>query len=80
MKPIYRASNILEAQIVAGMLQAEGIDAEVAGYFLQGGVGELATQDFARVWLHDERDEARAKAVIAEYERGDRAIGEDDVD
>lgn len=74
MKPIYRAANILEAQIVAGMLRAEGIEAEVAGYYLQGGVGELATQDFARVWIHDERDEALAKKLIAEYERGDRAI------
>jgi len=76
MKPIYRAANILEAQIVAGMLQSEGIDAEVAGYYLQGGVGELATQDFARVWLNDERDEDRAKQLIAEYERGDRSLEE----
>lgn len=31
MKIIYRAENILEAHIVCGMLNAEGIEAEVAG-------------------------------------------------
>ena len=68
MKTIYRASDILEAHIVAGMLNAEGIEAEVAGFYQQGAVGELAPQDFARVMLADERDTERAERIIANYE------------
>ena len=68
MKTIYRAADILEAHIVAGMLNAEGIEAEVAGFYQQGAVGQLAPQDFARVMLVDERDTERAERVIAAYE------------
>ncbi|WP_410473992.1 DUF2007 domain-containing protein [Guyparkeria sp. TX1] len=73
MKTIYRAADILEAHIVAGMLNAEGIEAEVAGFYQQGAVGQLAPQDFARVMLIDERDEDRAERVIAEYEQREPA-------
>ena len=71
MKTIYRATDILEAHIVAGMLNAEGIEAEVAGFYQQGAVGQLAPQDFARVMLIDERDADRAERVIASYEARD---------
>lgn len=71
MKTIYRAADILEAHIVCGMLNAEGIEAEVAGFYQQGAVGQLAPQDFARVMLIDERDEDRAERLIADYERRD---------
>ncbi|WP_322520799.1 DUF2007 domain-containing protein [Guyparkeria halophila] len=73
MKTIYRAADILEAHIVCGMLNAEGIEAEVAGFYQQGAVGQLAPQDFARVLLLDERDEARAERVIADYEQREPA-------
>ncbi|HER35139.1 MAG: DUF2007 domain-containing protein [Halothiobacillaceae bacterium] len=78
MKTIYRASDILEAHIVAGMLNAEGIEAEVAGFYQQGAVGELAPQDFARVMLIDERDMERAEQVIATYEARDPKPTEDE--
>ncbi len=71
METIYEAADILEAHIVAGMLNAEGIEAEVAGYYQQGGVGELAPRDFARVTLLDERDRERARALIRTYEQKD---------
>ena len=71
MKTIYRAADILEAHIVCGMLNAEGIEAEVAGFYQQGAVGQLAPQDFARVMLIDERDADRAERVIADYEARD---------
>lgn len=73
MKTIYRAADILEAHIVCGMLNAEGIEAEVAGFYQQGAVGQLAPQDFARVMLIDERDEDRAERVIADYEQREPA-------
>ncbi|MCL7744302.1 DUF2007 domain-containing protein [Guyparkeria hydrothermalis] len=80
MKTIYRATDILEAHIVAGMLNAEGIEAEVAGFYQQGAVGELAPQDFARVMLVDERDTARAEQVIASYEAREPEPAHDEPD
>lgn len=71
MKDIYRAGDITEAHIVAGMLESRGIEANVSGFFLQGGVGELASQDFARVQV-DDGDVVAARAVIDEYEAASR--------
>jgi len=67
MKIIYRASNILEAKIVAGMLQAYDITAHVGGYYLQGAVGDLAAGDFSSVSV-DEADQEAAIAIVKDYE------------
>lgn len=67
MQTIYKAANITEAHIVRGMLNARGIDAEVSGHYLQGGVGELATMDFAQVQV-EEQDISLARKIVAEYE------------
>ena len=75
MKLVYRASDIIEANIVAGMLRAQGIETHVGGFYLQGGIGELAAQDFAHVHVGDE-DEDLARKLIAEYEQA--ASGQDD--
>ena len=74
MKLVYSASDIIEANIVAGMLQANGIDAHVGGYYLQGGIGELAARDFANVHVADE-DVELAKKLIEDYEKA--SINED---
>lgn len=67
MKLIYKARDITEAHIVAGLLNANGIEAHVSGHYLQGGIGELATMDFSNVHVADE-DIALARKLIAEYE------------
>lgn len=67
MKLIYNAANILEAEIVSGMLAANEIESHVGGYYLQGGVGEVAVSDFATVYVADKDIEA-ARSVIKEYE------------
>ncbi len=67
MEIVYQAADINEANIVCGMLQAHGIDAHVGGYYLQGGIGELAPQGFANVQVENEDVEAAVK-LIAEYE------------
>lgn len=65
---IYNAKDITEAHIVKGMLEANGIDAYVNGFYLQGGIGELATMDFASVQV-DDKDVEAARILIEEYER-----------
>lgn len=69
MKLIFRASNILEAHIVAGLLDTHGIKAHVAGHYLQGAVGDLPASDFAHVFVNDEDVEA-AENLIIDYENG----------
>lgn len=67
MKIIYKARDIIEAHIVSGMLNANGIETHVGGYYLQGGVGDVAVYDFANVQVADE-DVALAVPLVAEYD------------
>ena len=67
MQLIYRASDITEAHIVSGMLQANGLESFVGGHYLQGAIGDMAVQDFAVVHVADE-DVTKAKRLIADYE------------
>jgi len=69
MIKVYDASNITEAHIVRGMLEANGITAHVGGYYLQGGIGDLAVQGFASV-LVDSEYALSARALIDDYEKG----------
>jgi hypothetical protein len=66
MEIVYRASDIVEAHIVAGMLQAAGVRAHVSGHFLQGAVGEMSTMGFANV-LAPEQDLELARELLDEY-------------
>jgi len=69
MQLVFRAGNILEAHIVAGLLQSHGIDSHVGGHYLQGAVGDLPASDFAHVFVDDD-DMPRAEALILDYEHG----------
>lgn len=70
MQLIFRASNILEAHIVAGLLDAHGLATHVGGHYLQGAVGDLPASDFAHVFVNDEDVEA-AEKLITDYENGE---------
>lgn len=67
MQIVYRSRDIAEAHIVAGMLEAEGIEAFVGGHYLQGGIGELGMADFSVVRVNDE-DVAAALQRLQEYD------------
>lgn len=67
MQLVFRANNILEAHIVAGMLKSHGIDCHVGGHYLQGAVGDLPATDFAHVFVGDD-DQIPAEKLIADYE------------
>ena len=75
MKLIYKAQDIIEAHIIAGLLKSNNIDAYVGGHYLQGGIGDLAAMEFATINVADE-DVAQAKQIISEYE-GDSNITDD---
>lgn len=67
MKITYRAKDIMEAEIIKGMLLANGIEAYSSGFYLQGAIGDIAPTDFSRVHVHDD-DYKRARELVKEYE------------
>lgn len=72
MQCVFNATNILEAHIVAGLLEQHNIPSHVTGHYLQGGVGELPATDIAQVCVADDYIEA-ASSIVAQYEAGDFA-------
>lgn len=69
MQQVFSGLTILEAHIVAGLLENHGLATHVAGHYLQGAIGELPVSDFAQVFVNDD-DVALAKTLIADYENG----------
>lgn len=67
MQIAYRARDITEAHIVAGLLRANGIEVHVGGHYLQGAMGEIGTAGFTNVHVADE-NWARARALLEAYE------------
>ncbi|PLW84427.1 hypothetical protein CWI75_00320 [Kineobactrum sediminis] len=75
MQIIYRAANIIEGHIVAGMLEAHDIESYVGGHYLQGAIGELSPLGFANVFVED-ADIDRALPIIKAYEQDTRVKAE----
>jgi hypothetical protein len=75
VKQVFVARHPTEAHLVKGLLEADGIGAEVLGESLFAVRGETpATEDtLPSVWVVDEVDAARALAILAEYGRQDVA-------
>lgn len=73
MQIAYRARDITEAHIVAGLLRANGIEAHVGGHYLQGAMGEIGTADFSNIHVSDD-DLYQARELVQEYEAGGQAL------
>ena len=67
MQIAYRARDMAEAHIIAGLLQSRGIESHVGGHYLQGAMGEIGAAGFTNVHVEDE-DYAQARSLVAEYE------------
>lgn len=72
MQIAYRAKDITEAHIVAGLLNANGIETYVGGHYLQGAMGEIGAAGFSNVHVEDE-DLYPARQLLKEYEAGNCA-------
>ena len=77
MISVFRGSDYIEAQLLAGLLRETVIEVFLQGALLQGGLGELPAMGHLSI-LVDELDRTAAELLIAAYERGDLAIDEDD--
>lgn len=76
MKCVFQARHMIEAHMLANLLDQVGIMAQVQGDMLQGGMGELPAAGLATVWVAA-NDEARAREVIAEFEASQPADQEE---
>ncbi len=67
VKIVYRAENIIDANLVKAALAEAGIQAFVAGEYLTGGVGSLPAMDLVTVMVA-ETDVERAAPIAEEID------------
>jgi len=66
----YRAGDLIEAELLLGLLGAAGIEARLFNSHARGGMGEIPfTETWPEIWLDDERDRERARRVLHEFQR-----------
>jgi hypothetical protein len=83
MKIVYRAENIIDANLVKGSLELDGITAFISGEYLTGAVGELPYWNLVNVMVADQ-DVERAvpiaqaidDALREQRERADDCAGD----
>ena len=70
MKKVFIAQHPTEAHLVRGMLEANGIAAEVQGESLFSARGETpaTSETLPTVWVPDDEDAERALVILAAYE------------
>ena len=76
MQRIYEPQDLLEAELLLGMLASEGVEAHLAGRHLLGAVGELPALGLLGLLLEDEEAE-RARRLIAAYNAAAPLPGEE---
>lgn len=76
MISVFRGSDYIEAQLIAGLLRQAGIDVYLQGALLQGALGDLPATGHLAIFV-DDSDRTAAERIIKEYERGELAIDED---
>lgn len=77
MITVYSANSTTEAHLIKGLLEQHGIEAYVAGHYLQGGLGELPVIGLIQVQVASP-DEAAALKIIRDYEAGVFALDDDE--
>jgi len=76
---VFRCSDYVQAQLLAGLLREHNIDVYLQGALLQGGVGELPAMGHLSIMV-DNADRVAAEQILAAYERGDLALDEEDAE
>ncbi len=71
MQIVYRAENVIDAQLVKDALEGAGIRAFVSGSYLTGAIGQLPAWDYVSVMVAPD-DVERAVPVIRQF-NDDRA-------
>ncbi|MET1078308.1 MAG: DUF2007 domain-containing protein [Pseudomonas sp.] len=66
MQRVYEPQDMLEADLLVGMLASEGVEAHLTGRHLLGAVGELPASGLLGLLVGDEQA-TRARLLIAAY-------------
>ncbi len=69
MQRFYQARDELEAQLLIDYLGTSHIKATMLGRYQAGAAGELSALPDVWVWLVEQRDQARASELLAEFKR-----------
>lgn len=77
MRTLYQAANAVEAHILQGYLQQEGLNVLVLGEYLQGAIGELPAAGLVRLMVEDDQYDT-ARAAIARWEAARPGSGDGD--
>ena len=77
MFEIYRAEHPVQAHLLRGLLEAEGIEAAVVGEFSFNVRGEapLTTETLPRVCVENEADVPRAREIAMSFDKGEPLDG-----
>jgi len=76
MQRIYEPQDLLEAELLLGMLASEGVEAHLSGQHLLGAVGELPALGLLGLLVEDD-DAERARRLIAAYNAAAPLPGEE---
>lgn len=74
-RKVYIAADPINAEIVKDFLDGHGIEAEVHGCYLWGGMGQLPADVYPTVWVSDASDHDEARRLIERFEAGDTRRG-----
>lgn len=73
MRVIYQAENAIDANLLKGLLEQDGIKAFVNGEYLQGGMGELPVGGLVTVSVADADLEA-AMSIVNDFRNKIRSV------
>ena len=76
MQRIYEPRDLLEAEMLRGMLKAEGVEVFLTGRHLIGALGELPVAGLLGLMVADEQAEG-ARRLIAEYNGAEPLPGDE---
>lgn len=79
MISVFRGSDYIQAQLLAGLLRERNIGVFVQGALLQGALGELPAMGHLSIMV-DNADRVAAERIIAAYERGELELDEEDAE
>ncbi len=73
MKQVFVAQHPLEAHFVKGLLETQGIPAEVLGEVLWGARGEIpvSAETLPSVWVLNDDTMQQALSIVEEYAQGE---------
>jgi hypothetical protein len=74
LKQVYLAQDPIEANLLVGLLKAEGIEAVVQGEYLYA-IRGLVPATYPTVWVVDENEYDQARALALEFDRQQREGG-----